>query len=198
MSKPLLIDLFAEDRAHEEWLRPLLARLAREHDKEMRLRVRSARGGHGRAISELKLYQTGMEKGVPSTLPDLLVIAIDANCTSFAGAQKSVQDALTDPFKAIAINATPDPHIEMWYLADQKAFHDVVGRTPTVPRDKCERDYYKKILAQSVIEAGHPPTLGGIEFAQELVDALDFFRAGKADNSFKHFLEEATACFKRH
>jgi hypothetical protein len=73
----------------------------------------------------------------------------------------------------------------------------VVGVTPVVAQEKCERDYYKSVLAKAVIDAGHPPTLGGIEFAPELIEAMDFFRAGKTDNSLKHFLGELNAFFKR-
>jgi len=52
------------------------------------------------------------------------------------------------------------------------------------------------MLAEAVADAGHPATLGGIEFARELVDAMNFYRAAKADSSLKHFLDEATARFK--
>jgi hypothetical protein len=41
-----------------------------------------------------------------------------------------------------------------------------------------------------VVEAGHPATLGGLEFARELAEAMNFFKAGKADSSLKHFVEE--------
>lgn len=34
-----------------------------------------------------------------------------------------------------------------------------------------------------VTGAGHPSTLGGIEFGRELAGALDIFRAGKNDSS---------------
>jgi hypothetical protein len=193
MSEPALIDLFAEDRGHEAFLLPLLSRLARESGKTISVRVRSARGGHGRAISELTTYQRGFDKGIGGQLPDLLVVAIDGNCEAFAAAQRAVQDALREPFAGRAIKATPDPHIERWFLADLEAFHTVVGVTPSVKTDKCERDYYKGVLAESVVQAGHPLMLGGIEFAPEIVEALDYYRAGKADTSFKHFLEEIRA-----
>lgn len=196
MSKALLIDLFAEDRAHEEWLKPLLERVAREESTAVRIRVRSARGGHSRVITELKTYQRSFEKGIGGQVPDLLIAAVDANCSNFAESQKSIQDALQAQFIGRTIRATPDPHIERWYLADLEAFHEVVGITPSFEAEKCERDYYKAVLAKAVSDAGHPVTLGGIEFARELVDALDYFRAGKADNSLKHFLEELRGQFR--
>ena len=95
--------------------------------------------------------------------------------------------------RSCAIKATPDPHIERWFLVDLEAFHRVVGITSPLESQKCERGYYKGILAQAIRTAGHPSTLGGIEFARELVEALDYFRAGKADTSFKHFLDELRA-----
>ena len=44
MSNPLIADLFAEDRVHEELLQPVLQRLAGEQGCEINLRIRSARG----------------------------------------------------------------------------------------------------------------------------------------------------------
>jgi len=197
MSNPLRIDLFAEDRGHEELLRPLLERLAREQGKDARVAVRSARGGHPRAVAELKLYQKSVLKRIGGeTLPDLLVVAIDGNCSSFASAQQTIRDALGKEFQDRTISASPDPHIERWFLADLEAFHQVVGAAPAVGKQKCERDVYKRLLAHAVREAGHPPTLGGIEFARELAEAMDYYRAGKADSSLKHFLEEVTARLK--
>ncbi len=121
----------------------------------------------------------------------MLVVAIDANCATYASAQRMVEDCLNDEWKASVVKATPDPHVERWYLADAEAFHEVVGIAPSVTQDKCERDYYKSVLARAIVDAGHPPTLGGLEFARELVEAMDFYRAGKADSSLKHFIEEA-------
>lgn len=191
MADPLQIDLFAEDRGHEELLRPLLVRLAQEEKKSIEVCVRSARGGHGRAIAELALYQrTMLKRPGREPFPNLLVAAIDANCKSYTAARKELTDALLEPFAPITVCACPDPHVERWYLADQDAFQEVVGLRPDVPAGKCERDLYKQILAQAVVEAGHPATLGGIEFARELAKAMNYFRAGKVDTSLKHFLEE--------
>ncbi len=194
MSKPLRIDLFAEDRGHEMLLKPLLERLARERDRDVEVSVRSARGGHGRAIAELKLYQNSLTKKIGSgTLPDILVVAIDGNCSGFAEAQRTTRSALIEEFPTRTVVATPDPHIEKWYLADLEAFHQVVGASPSVGKQKCKRDVYKGLLADAVRKAGHPPTLGGIEFARELAEVMDFFRASKSDRSLKHFLDEIAA-----
>lgn len=192
MAKPLIVHLFAEDRAHEEFLRALLTRLARQEKREIELRVYAARGGHGRALAELAAYQSIYLKGASQEpLPDLVFVAIDANCQRFAQARQAVAAVLKPPFEDRAVIACPDPHIECWYLADPESFAQVVGRQPQPSRKKCERDRYKSILDKAIRDAGHPPTLGGIEFARELVEAMDFFRAGKADSSLKHFLDES-------
>jgi hypothetical protein len=193
MADAFQIDLFAEDRAHEE----LLERMGREQQRVVQVRVRSARGGHGQAIQELKLYQRSMLKGVTgTTLPDLLVVAIDSNCKSYNETLTTINDALQDEFRGLAVGACPDPHIERWYLADLDTFQEVVGVRPKLGKQKCERDLYKRLLADAVVEAGHPATLGGIEFARELAESMDFFRAGKSEHALKHFVEEAARRMK--
>lgn len=69
------IDLFAEDRAHETFLKALIQRLADEAYKPVTIHVRAARGGHGRAMDELTNYRRLIEKGAV-TASDLFVIAI--------------------------------------------------------------------------------------------------------------------------
>ena len=56
-SRAVIIDLFVEDSAHAEFLKPMLNRVANEEGVEVRTRVVSARGGHGRAIKEFEYYQ---------------------------------------------------------------------------------------------------------------------------------------------
>ncbi len=197
MSSRLLVDLFVEDRAHEQFLTPLLARVAREEGAEVDVRVRSARGGHGRAVEEFKLYQNVVEKGAAgSPDPDLLIVAIDGNCTSVARKRTEIQDVAKPVFRHRLIVACPDPHIERWYLGDPESFRSVVGHRPAPGRKKCVRDHYKSLLSKAVRQARHPATLGGIEFARELVDAMDLYRAGRIDHSLKVFVDELRAGFR--
>lgn len=180
MSAELSVDLFAEDRAHEEFVAAVLTRLAREENRAIRLHVRSARGGHGRALKELETYQVSVLKGVADLrIPDLLCIAIDANCQSFSDASKAIVKSIRAELQDRAIVACPDHHIERWYVSDPESFHRAVGAFPQTPKPKCERGMYKRVLARAVIDGGHPPTLGGIEFAPEIVAAMDFYRAAK-------------------
>lgn len=180
MSSLLMVDLFVEDRAHEEFLKPLVARIADEEEAEIAVRIRSARGGHGRAVEDFKLYQTLVEKGAAGpTHPDLLIVGIDGNCTTFAKKRAEIQSAARATFSDRLVVACPDPHIERWYLADPDSFQSVVGQRPTVGKKKCARDYYKGALAKAVRQAGYPPTLGGIEFAREIVAGMDLFSCGE-------------------
>lgn len=190
MSDALTLDIFAEDRAHEAFLKPLIVRLARELGRDVTVRVRSARGGHGKAIAELRTYQHSIVQGIGGGVPDILVAAIDANCAAFASKRNEIDGALLPEFEHTCVRACPDPHIERWYLADLQSFHEIVGMTPKVPASKCGRDFYKEILSRAVIDAGHPATLGGVEFAAELAEAMDLYRAGECESSLKHFVDE--------
>jgi hypothetical protein len=73
----------------------------------------------------------------------------------------------------------------------------VVGQCPNLRRRKCERDLYKNLLHKAVVENGHVSTLGGIEFAEELIEHMDFYRAGKNEPSLKAFLADFNASMAR-
>jgi hypothetical protein len=191
MSRLVVVDLFVEDRAHEQLLKPLVERVAGEENVEILVRVRSARGGHGRALEEFELYQTLVEKNaVPSPAAELLVVGIDGNCTPFHKKRAQIQEAARPELAQRLVVACPDPHVERWYLADPDCFSEVVGLRPTVGRKKCTRDHYKTVLARAVLQAGHPPTLGGIEYAREIAQGIDCYRAGRNDRSFKAFIDD--------
>ena len=125
-----------------------------------------------------------------TTNPDLLIAGIDGNCSTFARAKKTIVAATHAPFSDGLVVACPDPHVERWYLADPESFKDIVGHRPTIAKRKCVRDYYKDALAKVVRKAGHPATLGGIEFAQELVERMDLYRAGRNERSLKAFVDD--------
>jgi hypothetical protein len=194
MNDVIVVDIFVEDRAHEALLIPLTERIAKEEQVQIATRSRSARGGHGRALEEFRLYQRIVSSGATGTaLPDLLIAGIDGNCSSFAKTKTAIEGVTKEPFAGRLIVASPDPHVERWYMADPESFGRVVGQEPTVGKKKCERDHYKNILSKTVRQAGHPPTLGGIEFAREIAQAMDLYRASKNDPSLKSFLDNFRA-----
>ncbi len=192
----LIIDLFAEDRAHEQFVSALVRRLAREANVEITLRAPSVRGGHGKAVSELKLFQRA--RAITQQLPDMLVVVIDANCGKWRDMRNTIEADIEKNLFPYSVVACPDPHIERWYLADQVSLSKLFGtRTVSVKR-KCERDYYKKLLADVLQEAGHPVVFGGVEYAEEIVASMDFFRAGKTSSSLKHFVDTLCDYFRAH
>ncbi len=191
MSDPLRVDLFAEDRAHEAFVRALAGRIAREEQVSITMQTRSARGGHPRALGELRSWQTLLEKdALPAGAPDLVVVVIDGNCGSSQGKREEIREATHSLLEERVVAGCPDPHVERWFLADPDSFHAVVGYRPVLGSEKCEREYYKKLLVDAIHEAHQPTTLGGIEFAGELVEAMDLFRAGKGDASLRAFVRD--------
>ena len=82
--------------------------------------------------------------------------------------------------------AVPDPHIERWLLLDGAAFKAVFGRGCDAPDLKCR---YKTRLIDEIKAANIVPSLGGIEFAEDIIRHLDIGRAARADSSFKRFVD---------
>jgi hypothetical protein len=198
MNRTVIVDLFAEDKAHEEFIKPAIKRFAGQLGIEVNIRVRSARGGHGKAISEYSLYREILEKNLlKMENPDIIVVAIDCNCKGYNSMVREISASVSERQRERTVFSCPDPHIERWYLADTNAIQKIIGITVKLPRKKCERDFYKKILAETIIKAGHPPSLGGIEFAEEIVNTMDFYHAGKTENSLNLFVKDLTAAMKR-
>ena len=188
MSEPVVVELFMEDQAHEKLLVPMVKRIAREENVDVHCNVRTALGGHPRAIHEFRLYLKYRELlGLDVTI---LIVAIDSNCDSFAQTRSTIETTAGPEHHHLLVTACPDPHIERWYMADLNAFHEVVGYQPDLGSAKCDRDHYKSILRTAVRAGGDPNTLGGIEFAPDLIARMDFFRAGRSDRSLKSFVDD--------
>ena len=191
MSEPLVVDLFVEDRAHEVFVSALTKRIAREEHVELRMQARSARGGHPRALQEFGTYQALVEKGaLANRPPDLVVVVIDGNCATPQKKRAEIQRAARPGLLDRLVAASPNPHVERWFLADPDSFHQVVGHRPVVGREKCERGHYKRLLTEAIRKGNQPATLGGIEFAAELVDAMNLYRAGRSDSSLRAFVDD--------
>ena len=92
--------------------------------------------------------------------------------------------------------AIPDPHIERWLLLDSAAFKAVLGRGCEVPQQKCERKRFKRLLLEAVRTAGVTPPLGGIEYTEKLVNAMDLRRLESADESLGRMLKDLRTVFK--
>ena len=185
-----------EDRAHEEFLVPLMERVAQEENLTLRWQLRIARGGRPRVMTAYREYQIVLAKtGAPTA--DLMIVSIDGNCATFSEARQSVRTKTLDRYEHMLVVACPDPHIERWYLADPKSFQAVVGTRPKVGPEKCLRDHYKGALANAVRRAGHPQTRRGVEFGRELARSMDLFRAGKNAPSLKAFVGDLREGLRR-
>ena len=152
------------------------------------MRILNSTGGHGQAINSLKRYVKDIERGDESR-PDILIVAIDANCHGLQERRKEilqvVQKVGIEP-----VCAVPDPHIERWLLIDPAAFKHVLGKGCQLPDYKCAKDRYKKLLINAIMDCGIIPTLGGIEFADDIIQATDLGKASAQDDSFKEFCSE--------
>ena len=77
------VALFVEDFDHEEFITAWVQRLSRETGVPVDLHPYSVRGGHGRVLQELgQFVQYVREAG--EAWPDLLVVALDANCQGYS------------------------------------------------------------------------------------------------------------------
>ena len=186
------IALFGEDFAHRQVVGALVRRLADEYGIEVRLEWRSAVRGHGRVVQELGRYLLDLARG--GERPDLIIVGTDANCR---GLNERVREIGSPDAPASIVLAVPDPHIERWLLLDGAAFKRVFGKGCDAPDRKCSRDLYKQRLTQAIHAAGITPALGGIEFAEDIVQHMDVERAMRADRSLERFVDELRSAFRR-
>jgi len=188
------VALFVEDFAHQAFLAALLQRLAAEYGVEVHLDWRNARRGHGAVVNELKQFLRDLQRG-QDRLPDLVVVATDANCKGLVERLRQINYVTSESAPRV-ICAVPDPHIERWLLLDSAAFKTVFGRGCNAPDQKCERMRYKKMLIDAIRVSGVTPSLGGIEFAEDIVAEMDFNRAVAADDSLRRVIEELRGVFQ--
>jgi hypothetical protein len=184
------ISLFAEDRGHEIVLKTMVECVLASHAVQAKIRLVSVRGGFGRVQNELDQYVKDLV-GFRSGLPDLVIVATDANCL---GANSRCQKlrSVVEPIKDRVIYAIPDPHIERWLLRDPAAFKAVLGVPCQTVQQKCDRDRYKKLLIDSVRDSGAVPLLGGLEYAEDIIREMDLTVASH-DADFADFLQELHA-----
>jgi hypothetical protein len=173
----------------------LLARRAAQELRRLRLLGRRARGGAGRALLELKAWQSAASR-LDQGAPDLMVIVIDANCQGWSARRTEIAAAVDRSRFPRVVVGCPEPHIERWCLADPQAFTEVVGRAPPADPGKCERDIYKELLRRAIEDAGNIILADPMDHAPELVRAMSLYRAGRTQSSFKHFVNDLTAALR--
>ena len=186
------IALFVEDYAHRQVIGALVQRIAEECEIAIHLDWRNAVRGHGKVIAELNNYMRDLRRqGGP--WPDLIVVATDANCK---GINERTREIGGRDEPAPMILAIPDPHIERWLLLDGAAFKNVFGKGCDAPDQKCDRDRYKQRLIEAIHATGTIPILGGIEYAEDIVQQININRVAQVDRSFRRFVEELRDMFQ--
>jgi hypothetical protein len=192
---------FLEDRAQEGMITALVRRVCGEFffsEDMLHHDVRSGRGG-SRGLVDFEAFMKDTHKESPSSI-DLLVVTIDGNCKGYSQKLKEVSGLIHNhPYRDKVVFAIPDPHIERWYLLDQRAFKEGAGvaRAPDLPVYKCDKDYYKSLLHQSLADSDIVSLLGGTEYAGSIVEniiSLDSLR--ELDMGFDNFIASLRSFFK--
>ncbi|MGC9261689.1 MAG: hypothetical protein ACP5I8_16615 [Phycisphaerae bacterium] len=187
--------LFAEDSAHEQIIGSMLRRLAHTMGVNISLKCLNATGGHGQVLAALKRFVSDItRRQVP--VPELIVVAIDANCHGYNGRRKEIV-GIYGQLAVPVTYAIPDPHVERWLLVDSAAFKSALGVGCKAPTQKCQRDLYKSLLRDAVEKAGVTPQLGGIEYADDIVGNMDLTHTPQPDTSLEKFLAPVRQQFRQ-
>lgn len=182
------IVLFCEDDEHEAFVRAVLRRLGEELESFYTLAALSARGGRPRAIAQLRLWQRSLPE--LGGTPDLLILLIDANCHGWSNVRQELVESIDPAVVPRHVIGCPDPHLERWLIADPSAFRTVLGVHPGSDPGKCDRLAYKQLLGDKIAESREMAITGAIDLIPDLVAEMEFYRAGKNQQSLGHFLGE--------
>ncbi|MFH1010847.1 MAG: hypothetical protein V1784_06410 [bacterium] len=185
---------FLEDRAQEGFVQALVERIALGEglDREDLVHdIRSA-GGGSKVITDFEKFIRDYALAVEDV--DFLVVAIDGNCKGHTERIKDLEKHIGSDhaLKNKVVYAVPDPHIERWYIMDQRAFKKGVGLAKgpeEQPKYKCKKDFYKQVVREALLNGGVSSLLGGVEYAERIVANIDNIDVlGKQDDGFSCFV----------
>lgn len=206
----IVITYLLEDIAHRNFLTSVVQRIAKDSGVkpgQLEHNVESP-GALKKRVSRLKRLASTAQRPRRSkplaqdTLCDILIVAMDSNCMGLGkrrAALRKLLSGLAHPPADCVVFAIPDPHVELWYLADGRAFNAVFGKgaAPKRPQHKCGKDRYKDILARSLAEMGIRSRLGGPEYGDEIAQELDFSVLSDTDRGFKEFADDLRRAFRQ-
>lgn len=202
MADPIVILYFVEDPAQESFISTLISRIAEGEgtsSHQISLSGWAAQDG-SRAILEFEQFVRASGSGLWGCA-DIFVVGFDGNKLGVNERRKQLS-AITEPLdlalKDRIVFAIPDPHIERWYLEDQRAFNCVFGpgSAPTMPPYRSSKDYYKQIAHSAISSAGHDSLLGVSPYGEDLALAVDLNVLSR-DRGFELFLRDLRAAFKQ-
>jgi hypothetical protein len=190
--------LFCEDSFHQDFAVALLQRLAFESEIQIQCKIRTARGGLPRMAGELEGFLKDVDDQ-KETLPNALIVVADGNCKGVAGRKKEFSDQTrVSRLGDRVVYAIPNPHIERWMMVDAQAFKSVFGKgCRPLPKVKCVKGEYKRILREEFRNADFIPHLGGREYAKDLVDAMDLDHASREDAAFSDCVKSFRSLMNR-
>jgi hypothetical protein len=187
-------ELFCEDSAHESCARALVGRIARELGVSVTIRTASAKFGIGRLKTELSAFQAVVKRRAGT--PDLLIVVVDANAVGPQARRREVEQLIDPSVFPRHVIGTPDPCVERWLLADPESFAGRFGVQPPLATVRDRREW-KGRLRETLERAGEIVTQGGGEFADEIIDTMDLYRAGQADQTIQAFADDVRGAFRQ-
>ncbi len=185
-----------EDRAHELFVPALFQRVAREAGIEIAEESTGHLRGASTTISALRQLLADINKNIVAQ-PDLIIVGIDTDCGRQGDREQQVERACRlEQYDGPVLIAEPEPHIEIWYLADPEFIQRFLNTPdrPIEPKVRCKRSEYKDLLRSIVQSSGVRSPLGGIEYGSEIANGMDLYHAGRNVPSLKRFID----IVKRH
>ena len=182
-----------EDVAHARFIPAMFKRVAEEFEIELQTSGGSPEGGASRAVKALRQVLADIRGGIFEQ-PDLIVLGIDADCGQQGNRAQQVERACErERYQGTVLIAEPEPHIEIWYLADPAYVQQLlqIPQLPPNPTEHCKKDEYKEQLRSAVLSSGVPAPLGGVEYGPEIATGMDLYRASKNVPSLSQFVDAA-------
>jgi hypothetical protein len=193
-----------EDRGHEQFIPPLVRRMANEEAfnrgetlvfKEFSERIQSFPGlmsSHGNRVEkDLEQFLDDAQNYIDT---DILVVCRDANSEGPHVRRKQLNE-IVNAFPIAGslhiVFALPDPYIGYWYLMDKVALAkalQIEQITLLIPKGKTERDFYKTLLKQICKEAGY--SSNGIEYGKDIAAHLNINQMARNQPTFRSLLDD--------
>ena len=182
------VGLYLEDLAQEKLISTLVQRVSDDVGIQVRIDVMCSTGGIPRMRRELRSFLNQYANmGVAPF--DILVIVEDTDCRGESVVKRDLNEVVErSGYFGATIIASPAPHIECWYLADPVALQRITQspQLSSIPTGDCEKDLYKHQLAEQFSGS----LMDGLEYAEDIVSAMDMFQAGRNVRSLGRFLQE--------
>ena len=199
MAERLVLDLFCEDSGHEVFITNLVRVIARSLAvmEPPLVKPISARGGHGKAISELKAWQRGLRSGA-LVHGDALLVVIDANSKGWRAMDRDVRAAIDASLYPQVLIGCPDPHVEVWCAADPAAFQSQFSVAVPPAPSRAGRLVYKQWLRTALEQAGVVVLGDPMDICLDLLPAMDMVKACQNNPSLGHLVGDIRALLTRH